>query len=499
VSVFNSHGAQIDLIIDAFGYFTPFATTPTMVSATVTNAAITITYNEGVSCGTTTNGAFKYYNTGSSSGGTIAGGSCTTAGDVLTMTGPVGGFTLPQSTATIVYTAPASPTSANAVYASSNNSEYAATQTISVPASTTAPAMVSATATHSGVGTGYLTVTYNENVNCPSGTLAQLQADYTYNYTAGTASGGAVTACSGGGTNVLTLTIGASYINPDVLTPTTTLATIIYTAPPSQSPAALDSPAASVNATGSSPTIYAASQTLSGAMWTPPSMASAASVVGGATTIVVTYSEHVNCPTGPLAAQTLFVYSNGGTPAYPSTCVGTDSATMTLGAFMTTPTGVVPATLVASTAADTLGYTEPATASNTTVLAVNASGPTFPQYAATQTIGLGVTPFMVSAVVTTSTTMTITYNEAVTCGSAVITDGDFVYDDNTTHVGGTATSCGNFSADVLQLTATGGFNAPAATASITYTTGGAAPAGVVYAGTAAAPVRATSPQTLSGI
>jgi hypothetical protein len=227
-------------------------------------------------------------------------------------------------------------------------------------------------------------------------------------------------------------------------------------------------------------------------------MASVAPVLAGATTIVVTYSEAVNCPTGPLAAQALFVYSNGGHPAYPSTCVGAASPTLTLGGFMTTATGVVPATLVASTSSDTLGYTEPATANNTTALAVNAFGPTYPQYAATQTIGLAVAPFMVSADVTSGTTLTITYNEAVTCGSSVIADGDFTYDSSNVASGGTPTSCTNFSADVLLLTATGGFNTPAATASITYFQNGSGPGGAVYAGTATAWVDATWPQTLPG-
>src|ERR1035437_3312509 len=177
VSVFNSHGAQIDLVIDAFGYFTPFATTPVMVSATVANTAITITYNEGVGCPATgADTAFVYDWTGSASGGTVTG--CTAIGNVLTLTGT---FILPSGTATIVYTAPtATNTTSNSVFASSNNSEFAATQTIVPPANTTAPTMVSATATGTAGGSGSLAITYNENVTCPTGPAAQLQADYTY-------------------------------------------------------------------------------------------------------------------------------------------------------------------------------------------------------------------------------------------------------------------------------------------------------------------------------
>ena len=48
MEVYNSHGGTINLVIDAFGYFT--SSGPTMVSATVTDTTIAITYNEAVSC-----------------------------------------------------------------------------------------------------------------------------------------------------------------------------------------------------------------------------------------------------------------------------------------------------------------------------------------------------------------------------------------------------------------------------------------------------------------
>lgn len=51
VAVFNSHGATINLVIDAFGYFTP-AVTPAVVVTTTTSGAST-TINEGASIGLT--------------------------------------------------------------------------------------------------------------------------------------------------------------------------------------------------------------------------------------------------------------------------------------------------------------------------------------------------------------------------------------------------------------------------------------------------------------
>ena len=128
VEVYNSYGT-INLVIDVFGYFT--SSTPTMVSAVVTDTSIAITYNEGVSCPTAASSDFGYLWTGSASGGTITANSCTTSGDVLTLKGT--DFTLPGSTGgSIVYTAPAVSSTSNAVYATSNVAEFAATQTLAV-------------------------------------------------------------------------------------------------------------------------------------------------------------------------------------------------------------------------------------------------------------------------------------------------------------------------------------------------------------------------------
>jgi hypothetical protein len=64
------------------------------------------------------------YTTGFS-GGTVTG--CSTVGDVLTLTGA---FNAALASASIVYTAPGAPTTANAVYATGSMSDFAATQTL---------------------------------------------------------------------------------------------------------------------------------------------------------------------------------------------------------------------------------------------------------------------------------------------------------------------------------------------------------------------------------
>ena len=126
VNVYNSRGATINLVIDAFGYFTG---RPIMVSASVTHTSIAITYDQGVSCPSGASSSFAYYR-GSKSGGTIAAQSCTTAGDVLTLTGT---FTPPTNTgASIVYTARTTSLATRAVFTTGSvPTMYAATQTLS--------------------------------------------------------------------------------------------------------------------------------------------------------------------------------------------------------------------------------------------------------------------------------------------------------------------------------------------------------------------------------
>ena len=60
VEVYNSHGATVNVVIDAFGYFTTSSNGPIMVSATVTDTSIAITYNEGVTCPTLANAQLDF-------------------------------------------------------------------------------------------------------------------------------------------------------------------------------------------------------------------------------------------------------------------------------------------------------------------------------------------------------------------------------------------------------------------------------------------------------
>jgi hypothetical protein len=415
-----------------------------MVSAAVTDTSIAITYNEGVTCPTLANTQldFAYNWTGSASGVTST-SAVACVGDVLTLTGV---FTLPGSTGgSIVYTAPTTNSAAASVSATSN-ATYAATQTLAVAAAV-APAMVSAYTTATT-----LAITYNEDVTCQTGVAAA----FAYNYT-GVASGftGTVSAaCSG---DVLTLT--ATSVNPPG-----TGANIVYTAPTT------NSSTVSVSATGSlSPVLYAATQTLAGSQWTMPAMVSAVVTPGASGTgqIVVTYNEAVTCPSTPGNVQTDFEYSNGGTPAYPSTCTAS-AGVLTLKTFVNATTGITGETLVLPGSADTLGYTVPVT--DTAVYAVNATVD-FPQFPVAQTLALTATPVpaMVSAVVTTGTSIAVTYNEGVSC-PATGADSAFVYDYTTGSSGGAVTGCTTVG-DVLTLT--GAFNAALGSASVVYTAPGA--------------------------
>jgi hypothetical protein len=452
VDVYNSHGATINLVIDAFGYFMTSSNGPIMVSAAVTDTTVAITYNEAVSCPSLAGAQadFAYYWTGAASGITSS-SAVACVGDVLTLTGV---FTLPGSTAgSIVYTAPTTNSSTASV--SATGPVYAATQTLALtPAA--APVMVSAYTTSSK-----LVITYNEDVTCQTGAAA----GFTYYYT-GVASGftGTVSAaCSG---DVLTLT--ATSVNPPG-----TGASIVYTAP------ATNSATASVSATGSlTPVLYAATQTLAGSQWTTPAMVSAVVTPGASGTgqIVVTYNEAVTCPSTAGNVQADFEYSNGGTPAYPSTCAAS-AGVLTLKTFVTTTTGATGETLVLPGSADTLAYTVPAT--DTAVYAVSATVD-FPQFPIAQTLALTATPVpvMVSAVVTAGTSIAITYNEGVAC-PATGADGAFVYDYTTGFSGGAVTGCTTVG-DVLTLT--GAFNASLGSASVIYSAPGVpTTANAVYA------------------
>lgn len=479
VDVYNSHGATVNLLIDVFGYFTPSGI-PSLVSATVTNTTLTLTYNEDVNCPTAGSNDptdFTYDWTGTASGGAVTSTSCLGSGtDVLTLTGT---FTLPSGTATVTYTAPtATNTAANSVASTATPTDFAATQTISVPVAV-APAMVSAYTTATT-----LVITYNEDVTCDaSGTIP---ADFAYDYT-GVASGfvGAVTAaCSG---DALTLTAVTS-VNPP-----TSASTLVYTAP--TTPSSTNA----VSATGSSPAFYAATQTLTGSQWTTTAITGATVTPGvsGTGTIAVTYSEATVCPTVTADVQTLFEYTNGGAAAYPSTCADTSADVITLGTFYNATTGTTGQPLVLPGASDTLTYTAP-TATNTTANAVHANGD-FPEFPGTQSFALTATaaPAMTttagSAVVTAGVSIAITYTGAVSCPPTGA-DGDFVYDFT---AGGPAEAVTGCSASGDVLTLAGAFNAAAGSASIAYTEPGTpSTSNAVYAANTTTDFAAS--QTLSG-
>ncbi len=152
---------------------------------------------------------------------------------MVTLTGT---FTLPGNAANIVYTAPGASTTANAVNATVDFPQFAATQTLVLTAAP-APAIVSAV-----VGATSIAITYGAAVSCPT---TGADGDFVYYYQ-GVSPGGVATGCSTVG-DVLTLT-GAFAAS-------TGSASIVYTAP------GASTTANAVYATGST-TDFAASQTL---------------------------------------------------------------------------------------------------------------------------------------------------------------------------------------------------------------------------------------------
>jgi hypothetical protein len=498
VDVANSYfttGAPVDVIADAFGYFAPStAGAATMESAAVTDTTIAITYNEPVTCPSTASNVpvdFTYDWTGTASGIITGTPTCSSAGDVLTLTGT---FALPAAIGggSITYTAPPDQTTPHAnsallsVWASGTSPAlYEATQKITVAAATTLPVMVSA---YTNTTAKTLVITYNEDVSCSTITAAGLALDFTYDYT-GQATGlaGALSCASIPGTDYLTLTAATSVTAPS------TGASVTYTAPPGQTTSVANSTLLSVYATGSSPALYEATGTIT--TFTAPSIYGATVTPGasGTGTIAVTYTDAngvavpMTCPTDA-NTQLDFEYSNGGAAAYPSHCVvGGVGFTnvLTLSTFYNAPTGTTAATLVAPGASDTLTYTAP-TATNTTTNSVS-DATEFPQFAATQPFALGAAPAMVSAVVI-GASMTITYNEPVTCIAG--SGAQFAYDYETGFSGGTVGNCSS-SGDVLTVLLTGTVP-PTSTASIVYTQG-ADPVSATLTGQDAG-----SPQTLPG-
>jgi hypothetical protein len=215
-------------------------TAPAMTAATVTTAAITLTYSEAVACPSTfTVADFAYYSAPAVSGGTITG--CSTVGAANTTVTLAGTFTLPVgATGTVVYTEPAVDSTVVSVNSLVLSPAYPATQTQAVTA-TGLPAM-NTTAPSAHVNTGTIAITYNGAVSCPA---TGADADFTYYYQ-GVNVGGVATGCSTVGS---TLTLTGAFVLPALS------ATIVYTAP------ATSSVANAVGAAGST-TVFAATQTI---------------------------------------------------------------------------------------------------------------------------------------------------------------------------------------------------------------------------------------------
>jgi hypothetical protein len=237
-------GNTIGTSVYATGTTTDFAATqtltssqwapPAMASAVVTATSIAITYNENVSCavGAVTEAEFAYYAAGTTSGiTTLTNAGC--AGAVLTLTGT---FTLPGTGASIVYTAPASPTVATAVSATTAYPQFAVTQTLAL-AALPIPAITAAVS----AGGATLTVTYSENVSCPA---TGADGDFVYDSAFNTL-GGSISGCTAAN-NVLTLS--------GIFNPATAAASLVYTAP------AVSTTANAVVAAGST-SAFAATQT----------------------------------------------------------------------------------------------------------------------------------------------------------------------------------------------------------------------------------------------
>jgi hypothetical protein len=213
---------------------------PAITAVAVTATTVAITYNENVTCiaGSVTEAEFAYFSAGTTSGiTTLTNAACAT--DVLTLTGT---FTLPGTGASVVYTAPASPTITTAVYATTAYPQFAVTQTFAIPATAT-PAMASFVVPGGGGTT--LTITYQEPVSCPA---TGADGDFVYDSAFNTL-GGSITSCASGTSDTLVLS--------GLFNAATGAATLVYTAP------AVSTTSNAVYAAGST-SAFAATQTLVG-------------------------------------------------------------------------------------------------------------------------------------------------------------------------------------------------------------------------------------------
>ncbi|MGO9583419.1 MAG: beta strand repeat-containing protein [Acidimicrobiales bacterium] len=449
VNVYASPGASINVLMDAFGYFSTYVSGPIMVSAVVSDNEILVTYNEAVSCPQTATDVstdFAYDWTGSASGNGILScspgtGFTTPAPDELELT-PNSVFILPGSTGgSLIYSAPGSPTLVNSVYATST-STLEGGQTLAVTAAAV-PAMVSAIYTTAGT----LVVTYNEDVSCAN----SADGDFVYTYSGvGTTS---IAGCAGNGvgTDALTLTLGAD-------TPPGTGAQLAYTVPSTGN--STTAAVTSVYASTATTPVYAATQTLPTADFTPPKMVSAM-VASGA--ITVTYNNEVmNCPGATADGDFVYDYATGLSGGTITSCTahGTDVLTLNSSGGLTLP----------GASGASLAYTEPTTDSQIASVFATVD---YPQYPPTQTLALAANPApaMIGATYNPAGAVVVSFNEAVTCAGGTA-DTDFVYDSSSGTSGGAITSCTNTGAGpAFQVTLAGAaaFTAPTSTASVIYT------------------------------
>jgi hypothetical protein len=150
-------------------------------------------------------------------------------------------------------------------------------------------------------------------------------------------------------------------------------------------------------------------------------------------------------------------------------------------------------------AGGTITYTAPTTNSAAASVSAASNG----AYAATQTLAVGAAavPAMVSAVLTTATTIAITYNEAVSCAGANTAAADFTYNYTGIATGFSGAVTATCATNQVTLTAATSVTAPASGASIVYTAptlaGGPPATNAVYA-TGSIPFLYPVTQTLSG-
>ena len=411
-NVYNSAGAA-DLVVDSFGYFGLISVQPVMVSATVVSATeIDVTYGNipvggHVGCNNATAGAFAYDYTTGTYGGTATGCTAPTA-TTLELTGPAGSFVLPTGNASLTYTPPS--TTANGVSDTVGSFvQYAAAQTLQL---SPVPSMVSAV-----VKATTIVIAYNTAVTCPASS-ALVAGQFSYlSSTTGTANATGTT-CT---TNGNALTLGAFVTAP--VAPTAG-ATITYTAA-----------GHAIYATGAPNDVATTPQTLTIGAVTAPVMASAAVTT---TSIAITYNEAVVCPA--TASLGDFVYNDGTVQDATATSCSVSGLVLTLAGTFTVPT----------TGAPSLTYTQ-VNPSDTNAVYAAGNGANFEP---SGDFAPAITPLppldMLNATVATGAgTITINYNQPVTCALPAYSLFSYVYGTGETAV--TPTSCVAGTADQVVL------------------------------------------------